>query len=807
MKQFSIISESLRFKQSNFLFGSMTGSVISGQIVVRSGDLGANFVIYGSKKQIGFIEINSTSAIRGRVGGITLDTPGARSVSAGGDFNRDRRVDYLVGDPVQSKVYVISVVSGLTKLISRLSGKQGSGFGWAVSSIADFNSDGVDDFIVSALYESRCFIIFGSKDLTDMSIDSATLPPAIGVSVRVDADDSLVSAFAVAVASVRDLNGDGWPDIAMSAQMRDGTSTIYILFGSANLFSSFSQTALSVTIQLNDIIQQKLATKFTTPKFSFVGVSMDGVGDMNGDGYSDLILGSVPFSSGYKAQRSYLLYGASNISGRVMDLSSMNSSNLVVIEGAGFLVSGINDVNDDGLPDAMVTSYPSWAGSGSSYIISYPTKVFPETSQPTSMPTSVPTLFELSIAPTNLPSISILSPTSSPSIEAANNTNISISSCPSISPTISLVPTVTPSRRPTKYPSIRPTQIPSFPPSTCLPSVHPSIAKTVKPSRSPTLLPSTPSPSFTPFPSSRPTAVPSGGGIATTPITVGGKVEGVHGNEVFIIRANENIMITGKSGKKTYVIHPAANTVLTITDFKKEDVIDLTPLAISLTSLSYITNPLTISLPNGQKIVLSSHAAYDLTPNNFVSHESGTRKRSSMKSLAYLFSKQLFATAGIFVGLLIFIPLIVRSRRSKKGSREKKDEASLVKDVRQIQSTYMPSRRRRHNHFNRAAPMKLREHILSLHEVVEEEEEEEPSGFDNDFEGGDEGSSSQASETPFSFYQSNEMSLSIDDEWFDDNDSLRENSNTNSGHNTETNYISRESSWLSLSPSLSQCSD
>eukprot|EP01040_Poterioochromonas_malhamensis_P011136 gene11136-12135_t len=261
VKQFSIISESLRFKQSNFLFGSMTGSVISGQIVVRSGDLGANFVIYGSKKQIGFIEINSTSVIRGRVGGITPDTPGARSVSVGGDFNRDRRVDYLVGDPVQSKVYVISVVSGLTKLISRLSGKQGSGFGWAVSSIADFNSDGVDDFIVSALYESRCFIIFGSKDLTDMSIDAATLPPAIGVSVRVDADDSLVSAFAVAVASVRDLNGDGWPDIAMSAQMRDGTSTIYILFGSANLFSSSSQTALSVTIQLNDIIQQKLATR------------------------------------------------------------------------------------------------------------------------------------------------------------------------------------------------------------------------------------------------------------------------------------------------------------------------------------------------------------------------------------------------------------------------------------------------------------------------------------------------------------------------------------------------------------------
>jgi len=107
------------------------------------------------------------------------------------------------------------------------------------------------------------------------------------------------------------------------------------------------------------------------------GDSVSGAGDVNGDGFADLIVGLGDPNGDYSGS-SYVVYGKAGGFSAVLDLSSLDGSNGFRLDGAaagdfsGFPVSGAGDVNGDGFADLMVGATgadPNGDLSGSSYVV------------------------------------------------------------------------------------------------------------------------------------------------------------------------------------------------------------------------------------------------------------------------------------------------------------------------------------------------------------------------------------------------------------------------------------------------------
>ncbi|MHC5731554.1 MAG: integrin alpha, partial [Nostoc sp.] len=98
----------------------------------------------------------------------------------------------------------------------------------------------------------------------------------------------------------------------------------------------------------------------------FSGSSVSSAGDINGDGFDDLIIGaeSADRNGRYNAGQSYVVFGSNSGFGASFNLSSLNGSNGFVINGidsgdrSGISVSSAGDINGDGFDDLIIGASP-----------------------------------------------------------------------------------------------------------------------------------------------------------------------------------------------------------------------------------------------------------------------------------------------------------------------------------------------------------------------------------------------------------------------------------------------------------------
>eukprot|EP00599_Poterioochromonas_sp_BG-1_P002751 CAMPEP_0173141068 /NCGR_PEP_ID=MMETSP1105-20130129/5272_1 /TAXON_ID=2985 /ORGANISM="Ochromonas sp., Strain BG-1" /LENGTH=588 /DNA_ID=CAMNT_0014054197 /DNA_START=317 /DNA_END=2082 /DNA_ORIENTATION=- len=367
------------------------------------------------------------------------------------------------------------------------------------------------------------------------------------------------------------------------------------------------------------------------------------------------------------------------------------------IIGGGIVVTGPGDVNGDGLADIMVTSYMNWQGNSAALIVPYPQRASPE---PTFQPSSAPSqsIALPSSSPSSYPTIRATDPTFEPTVAPSG---------PTVSPTVSptsptISPTAKPTRhpptiRPTRSPTHRPTRVPSHSPthkpSSSSPTRSPSATRSVRPTTSPTMKPSTFNPDI------RFTANVSQS-FSTVYVNITGRYYGTNGlNQIFIIKTSNSSIITGGNGIKRYIIYPIANTTITITDFQiTSDIIDLSNFPSTLQQINYKTNPVTILLPNNQKVILSSITSYTLQQDNIIypdkttttttTSSDSTLSKFSLSTIIHAFPLQAQIIFGILLGLM-FISFICCSgtglcwwnSSDEKGKKKKSKKKQNTKDI------------------------------------------------------------------------------------------------------------------------------
>jgi hypothetical protein len=664
----------MNFKISLFVFGTYLPVVQHvPNIYLTEGLIGSSYIIFGAKKrkskEIMIGSRNSEGLYSNIVNdaGLIQDRRMSRSSLPIGDFNADWYEDLLVCDPVNSicRIYFGNGSRYESYLVIKSDNHQL--FGWSTAKLSDVNGDGCEDIAITALSSNIIYLIFGTSNVSveNIFIKNNSLPSLTGIRIIGSQNDQNTG---LALSSAGDFNHDGYSDILFSAfQVSPFRNVIYILF-------------LNSKMMTQDIYIQKLYPnlnylRIVAPVFSFAGISLSGLGDINQDGFDDIIIGSIPYSGGYLTQKSYVIYGRNTTQSTL--LSQMTEEEGFTIVGSGFMVGAPGDVNDDGIPDIMVSSYQQWQGKGNSYIMIYPRNV---SRQPTLLPSSLPS-FTPSVCPSSFPSTTVHPPTAVPTFAETTSEPATEGTFPPFLPR-----TPAPSRTPV---TAKPSGSTSTKPSTIsptvkkiLPSVSPTRMPTINPARKPTISPSTMIPSRSPTrnPSTFPTSFPSitaAESVSSSPLPIrmidkAGEYNEPSGKGNYIISGDGMIQITGNGGgKKVYTILPAKN-VITIIDFnKRHDQISLIyfPYLYSIGTLSYRTHPLQLTLSAEQALFLPSMNATDLTEDNFIFQKSEINKKKQTNNV---WDQSSVVNAFVVViGCGALVALIMRRNSKDKDVKNK----------------------------------------------------------------------------------------------------------------------------------------
>lgn len=329
--------------------GDVNGDGFADVVVAASGQgavLGRVYVLLGSA--------TFDTTADGTLTGAAIDDGFGSSVAAAGDVNGDGYADLVVGAPLNDdtaadagRVYVYFGGAGMAFDSSADAAMAGAAaddwFGHSVGGGGDVNGDGFADVVVGAWLADtpaanagRAYVYLGGPNGLDGTADGTLSGAAAG--------DNL----GVSVASAGDVNGDGFSDVVVGAYSADAGGNdrgrAYVYFGAAG--TSFDATADGTVSGAADT--------------NYFGGGVSSAGDVNGDGFADVVIGA--YGANGQNGAAYVYLGAS---GGVFDTTT-DGVLASPVAGAqfGWRVASAGDTNGDGRADVVVGA-PVSAGGGS----------------------------------------------------------------------------------------------------------------------------------------------------------------------------------------------------------------------------------------------------------------------------------------------------------------------------------------------------------------------------------------------------------------------------------------------------------
>jgi|GEM_PF-649800 len=242
-------------------------------------------------------------------------------------------------------------------------GTSGEEFGCSVARAGDVNGDGYGDVVIGAQYattssqyinQGKAYVFMGSA--SGLSSSPATL--------LTGPNSSYDYKFGWAVAGVGDINGDGYSDIIVGDQLYPLGPTYQN--GLACIFNGSATGTVATPSQiLND---PGLLYASTTMMSDFFSASLASAGDINGDGYSDIIAGApgtYMASNGAAQGRAYVFLGVPD---NVAPAISNTLNGAAAGDQFGIGISSAGDVNADGYNDVIVGANQAGSNQGRAYL-------------------------------------------------------------------------------------------------------------------------------------------------------------------------------------------------------------------------------------------------------------------------------------------------------------------------------------------------------------------------------------------------------------------------------------------------------
>lgn len=316
------------------------------------------------------------------INGVSENDYSGRSLGHAGDVNGDGFDDVIIGaqradvkgtEDVGSTYVVYGSDLGLPSPLNLtdLNGEngivihgvsQGYESGSSVSYAGDVNGDGVDDLIIgipeSTFTRASAYVVFGSKSGLPSPINLADINSVNGFVIKREVNKFWHGS---SVSHAGDINGDGTDDLIIGISGADANGienagNAYVVYGNNSGFPN--------PLNLPDLDGNNGFIINGVASWDITGSSVSNAGDVNADGFDDLIIGApwANYNESINAGKAYVVFGNDSGLPNPLNLADLNGVNGFVINGINSLdqvgqsVSNAGDINGDGIDDMLIGS-------------------------------------------------------------------------------------------------------------------------------------------------------------------------------------------------------------------------------------------------------------------------------------------------------------------------------------------------------------------------------------------------------------------------------------------------------------------
>jgi hypothetical protein len=251
---------------------------------------------------------------------------------------------------------------------------------YSVAVIGDINGDGQDELVLGDIINGpgAVYVVFGGGPWP-AAFDPTTLDGTNGFVFEGAGGGPSLAGFSV---SGGDINGDGFGDVIIGSPgapadnpYRAYAGAVYVVFGGPTVGATGE-------IDAQDLDGANGFAIAGRQDFDYLGTAVDSAGDVNGDGFDDVLIGAyVAYDpaappGGVKTGAAYIVFGGPSPGPAIIDAGALDGSNGLIAKGpdefarTGRSVAAAGDVNGDGFDDVVIGApyaddpAPAYGGTG-----------------------------------------------------------------------------------------------------------------------------------------------------------------------------------------------------------------------------------------------------------------------------------------------------------------------------------------------------------------------------------------------------------------------------------------------------------